>query len=356
MNHPGASRTDFAHPKRQDAACRTSLAQLPIAMQSRISESSWHQYCNHNAIMKMKDAMGVSSFFVGASMADARKSEAVLKFGLLRAAVAGVLAMGIAGTAQADLLAEVRARGTLVCGTMNTIEPMGYLDLKSRKVVGFDVDVCEAVAKGLGVQLEQKSIALEARIPELTLGRVDILSAVLGYTEERAKQIDYTDSHFQVPIRIMVATESPYKKITDLNGKKVGMSSGSTPEHWLRKRFPEVQAITFRDTPAVFTALKQGKIDGEGITQTSGAKLMAAGAGAFRYLDEALGWEPNGLGVRKGEPAFVAAVNKVLVQMEASGEMDRIWNKWLGSGTAYNIKRDKRLTPISQVSAELKTQ
>lgn len=289
-------------------------------------------------------------------MSEARLSGAGRRFGLLRVAVAATLAMGLVGVANADLLADVKARGTLVCGTVNTIEPMGYLDLKTRKVVGFDIDICEAVAKGLGLQFEQKSLSLEARIPELTLGRVDILSAVLGYTDERAKQIDYTDSHFQVPIRIMVPTASPFKKISDLNGRKVGMSSGSTPEHWLRKRFPDIQAITFRDTPAVFTALKQGKIEGEGITQTSGAKLIAAGAGAFRYLDEPLGWEPNGLGVRKGEPAFLAAVNKVLGQMEASGEIDRIWNKWLGAGTPYNITRDKRLTPINQVSADLKAQ
>ncbi|WP_164139902.1 transporter substrate-binding domain-containing protein, partial [Stenotrophomonas maltophilia] len=65
-----------------------------------------------------------------------------------------------------------------------------------RQIVGYDVDICQKVAESLGVALELKPIAVEARIPELIQGRVDILAANLGYTPERAQQIDFSFSYF----------------------------------------------------------------------------------------------------------------------------------------------------------------
>jgi polar amino acid transport system substrate-binding protein len=61
-----------------------------------------------------------------------------------------------------------------------------------------------------------------------------------------------------------------------------------------------------------------------------------------------LNFEATGLGIRKGEPAFLAEINRILLEMEKEGELDRIWDKWYGPSTPYNVKRDKKLTPIEQ--------
>jgi polar amino acid transport system substrate-binding protein len=62
-----------------------------------------------------------------------------------------------------------------------------------------------------------------------------------------------------------------------------------------------------------------------------------------------LTWEATGLGVRKGEPAFLAEVNRILESMEKSGEIDSLWDKWYGPTTRFNVKREKKLTPIDRL-------
>nr|WP_241391433.1 transporter substrate-binding domain-containing protein [Serratia proteamaculans] len=257
--------------------------------------------------------------------------------------------LGVAGTGSANQLVEIKARGEMVCGTLSTTEPLGFTDPKTRKIVGFDVDICQALAEQLGVKMVQKSLSVEARIPELQIGRVDILSAALGYTAEREKQIDFSSSHFQVPLKILVPVAAGYKTLADLDGKRVGMTSGSTSEYWLRKSFPKIGVVTYHDSPSGFLALEQRKISGQAFAQTSGLRYLKAGKGKYAFIDQAISWEPNALGIRKNEPEFLEAINDALVNLENDGKLDAIWNKWLGTDTEYKIKRENKLEPIDQV-------
>lgn len=90
--------------------------------------------------------------------------------------LAGALAL-VTGLAQADQLADIKAKGTLVCGTLGTAEPFSFPNPQTREVQGYDVEFCNAIAKSLGVKLELKLIAVAARIPELQQGRVDVVAA-----------------------------------------------------------------------------------------------------------------------------------------------------------------------------------
>jgi polar amino acid transport system substrate-binding protein len=252
------------------------------------------------------------------------------------------------GAAQADRLKEIKARGTMVCATLTGIEPLSFQDSATRKYVGFDVDTCNAIAKRLGVAMEHKPVTVEARIPELTLGRVDLVAAALGYTKERAEQIAFTSAHYQVPIKIIVASDSGITKFAELGGKKISSNKGSTPEYFARKVIPTAEVVTYQDTPTSFLALQQGKVQGLALSQPSGIRFVNEGGGKYRFLEESLYWEPTALGVKKGEPELLAAVNKALEDMEASGELEALWVKWYGPQTKFAISRDKKLTPISQ--------
>src|SRR5438046_9728115 len=113
----------------------------------------------------------------------------LISFGL------AAVALFVGQTARADQLADIKQKGTLVCGTLGTAEPFSFPNPQTRETQGYDVDFCAAVAKSLGVKLELKLISVPARIPELQQGRVDILAANLGWTPERAAQIAYSDSY-----------------------------------------------------------------------------------------------------------------------------------------------------------------
>ncbi len=79
--------------------------------------------------------------------------------------------------AQADQLADIRKTGELVCGVLGTDEPESFVDPKTRKIIGYDVDLCAAMAHKIGVNPEVKQLSVAARIPELLQARVDILAA-----------------------------------------------------------------------------------------------------------------------------------------------------------------------------------
>lgn len=257
-----------------------------------------------------------------------------------------IAAVGTVGVAHADRLKDIKDRGTLICATLSGSQPLAYQDPATRQYVGFDVDTCEAVAKHLGVKMEHKPITVEARIPELTLGRVDLVAAAFGYTKERARQVDFTSSHYQIPLKIIVSSDSGIKKFSDLAGKRISTEKGSTPELYARRVIPTAEVVTFQDNASQFLALQQGKVQGFAIGMASGLRFVNESGGKYKFLDEALAYEPTCLGVKKGESGLLAAVNKALEDMQASGELDAMWNKWYGPQTKFNIPRGK-LIPVS---------
>ncbi len=265
-----------------------------------------------------------------------------------------LLLLGLTSVASADQLADVKAKGQLICGTLSTAEPVGFVDPQTRQVVGYDVDICQGVADQLGVKMVQKTLSVEARIPELEVGRVDILSAAMGYTADRAKQIDFSSSHFQTPLKVLAPVDSGYKTLSDLNGKRVATTAGSDSVYYIHKYFPKITVVTFQDAPSAFLALEQRKVSGYASSQTAGVRYLQAGKGKFAFIDQAIAWEPNALGIRKNQPAFLAAVNNALANMEKNGQLEAIWNKWLGDKTVYKMKRVYKLEPISEVAASAK--
>ncbi len=261
--------------------------------------------------------------------------------------VTAAVLLTLCGAAQADRLADIKARGSLICATLTANEPLGFPDPATRQIVGFDVDMCNALAKQMGLKLEHKGISVEARVPELSLGRVDVVSAAFGYTKERAEQVEFTASHYQTPIKLVVPVASGLNKISDLADKKISAIKGSTLELFSRRALPTATVLTFQDGPAAFLALSQDKVQAMAQTQTGGIRYVNETGGKYKFAEGSLAWEPTALGVRKDEPALLAAVNDALEKMEKAGTIDELWVKWYGPKTKYNIVREKKLTPIA---------
>lgn len=261
------------------------------------------------------------------------------------AAVALVVA---SGAARADQLADIKARGTLVCGTLGTAEPFSFPNPQTREVQGYDVDFCTAIAKSLGVKLELKLIAVAARIPELQQGRIDVIAANLGYTPERAEQIAYSDAYYSSLQKVGVRRDQGLKAVNDLAGKRVSAPKGSTSELAVKKTLPTATTVTFQDPPAAFLAMQQGKVEGFAISEIMLVKFkqQVEASTPIDILEPALMQEYWGIGMRKEETALIKHVNATLESMEKSGEAARIFEKWLGAGTTYGMKRGFKIEPI----------
>lgn len=252
-------------------------------------------------------------------------------------------------SAWADQLSDIKSKGTLVCGVLGAYEPFGFIDVASRTTVGYDVDMCNAVANHLGVKAEVKPVSVEARIPELQQGRMDLLAAGLGYSPQRAEQVEFSDQYFVSPHKLIVKASRGFKQPGDLEGKRVSFTKGGITEGFVRSAVPGAKLTGYEDTPTAFTALTQNKVVGFSVAEVAARRLVSkTGASASEYiiLEPAVGSEKWGLGVRKGEATMLAAVNDALQKMEASGEAQQIFNKWLGDGTMYKMSRHFTIGPI----------
>jgi polar amino acid transport system substrate-binding protein len=253
-----------------------------------------------------------------------------------------------AGVANAEQLADIKAKGVLICGTLGTSEPFSYPDPKTREIQGYDVDFCKAVAKSLGVKLELKPISVAARIPELQQGRVDVVIANLGWSPERAQQIGFSDQYFASEQKVAARKESGYTSLKDLAGKRVSATKGSSSELAVRKAIPTATTVTFQDPPSGFLAMQQGKVDGFALSELSLVKYQqqSEASSPVVILEPGLMLEPWGIGMRKEETGLIKHVNGLLASMEKSGEALQIFNKWMGTGTGYKMQRSFKIEPI----------
>lgn len=258
------------------------------------------------------------------------------------------LALACCGLAHADQLADIKQKGVLTCGTLGVAEPFSFTSPQTREVQGYDVDFCAAVAKSLGVKLELKLVSVPARIAELQQGRVDIVAANLGWTAERAEQIAFSHSYYASLTKAAARKADNFKSPQDLAGKRVAAAKGSTSEAGARKSIPDVNVVTFQDVSAIFLALQQGKVDGAVVSEQILVKWQkeTASASPIDILEPELFTEPWGIGMRKDEVALIKHVNSVLDSMEQSGEAAKIFDKWLGKGTTYDLKRGFKIQQI----------
>jgi Bacterial extracellular solute-binding proteins, family 3 len=154
----------------------------------------------------------------------------------------------------------------------------------------------------------------DARIPELVNGRVDILTADLGYTPQRAQQIDYSLQCYVSPHRLVVRTDKGLNSLADMAGKKVSFIKGSTTEGFVRASVPTASLVNFDDAPTAFLALIQGKVDAFSASDLVGARLIAKSEAKvpLKFIEQPVGREVWGIGVRKNEPMLLEAVLDLL--------------------------------------------
>jgi aspartate/glutamate/glutamine transport system substrate-binding protein len=209
----------------------------------------------------------------------------------------------------------------------------GLKNPETGKVEGFDIDIAKGLAKkilGDENKIELKEVTSKTRIPMLNNGEIDAIIATMTITEERKKEVDFSDVYFMAGQSLLVKKDSKINSVKDLKkGMTVLTAKGSTSAQNIRKVAPEVNVLEFENYAEAFTALKAGQ--GDALT-TDNALLwgMAKQDPNFRVLDETFTEEPYGIAVRKGDKEFLQVINEYLKEIKENGEYDKIYEKWIG--------------------------
>ena len=194
-----------------------------------------------------------------------------------------------APAATGRILDAVRSRGRVVCGVHTSLPGFGYLDADGRNV-GFDIDLCRAVAVAMFNDPEAvEFVAIQAadRGPALQNAEVDMVARNMTWTTTRETQWgNFTQIMFYDGQGMMVRADSGFTTLEDLDGATVCVTTGTTTELNLadafRQRGLEFTAVTFEDTSAVYSAYQDGRCD----AATSDKSQLAAVRSGFTDPDE----------------------------------------------------------------------
>ncbi len=263
------------------------------------------------------------------------------------------VALLTAAPASADQLADIMARKELRCGTFADVPPFAAPDTKTREMVGFDVDLCIRIAKRWGVTAKVTPLSVEARVPEVKLGRVDLTIANLAYTLGRAEQIQFSDPYYLAKEMLAVKASDPSRSKADYKGKRLASTKGSTSELSIKMNGSE--PLTFQDTGSAFMAVQQNKALGMVANTMTITKLVNESKTKgveLKMIEEPMVFQPIGIGMKKEEPALLAKVNETLRAMDADGEINAAWNKWLGPDTEFKLTRTDKVVPLSELKFE----
>ena len=262
----------------------------------------------------------------------------ILAAGALTAAAAAVL---VGCGTDISSQAEQKLPDKIVIGLDDNFPPMGFRD-ESGNLVGFDIDLAQEASKRLGVPVEFKPIDWDSKEAALKSKQVDLLWNGLTITDERAQQIAFSKPYMHNQQLLVVRTDSPITNREGLAGKILGTQEGSSSINALEKNMDFQKSLSevkkYGDFVNAFMDLEIGRIDGVLVDSVVGRYYMTKKPGQFKVIDDKMGDEQFGVGLRKDDNLLRDKLNDVLKQMSEDGTMTKLSQKWFNEDITIKVR------------------
>lgn len=223
----------------------------------------------------------------------------------------------------ADQLEKINERGKIIIGIKNDYKPFGFLG-SDGKLQGFEIELAKYIGTqiaGSEDKIELVPVVASNRIELLNQGRIDIIVATLGRTEERAKVLDYGSDYYMLGEGSVAAPKDSKLKSWDaLKGAKLCGMLGNSFNRVLTEKYG-AELVLFQGTAELFKAFEDNRCDGVGFDEPILQQKVAEPAweGKYEITIPADSFIPIAIGVRKGETALRDAANKAIEQAAAEG-------------------------------------
>ena len=246
---------------------------------------------------------------------------------LATAAVAVLAALGMAacsggagssassGTQVGDRSPEqIKEAGEIVIGIFSDKAPFGYIDANG-KPAGYDVVYGDRIAADLGVTAKYVPVDAAARTEVLASNKVDITLANFTVTPERAEKVDFANPYFKVSLGVVSPTSAEITDVSQLAGKTLIVTKGTTAEAYFEANHPEVKLQKYDQYSDAYQALEDGRGDAFSTDNTEviawaiqhpGFSVGIKSLGDTSYIAAA---------VKKGNTALLDWLNNELVEL-----------------------------------------
>ncbi|MGW1958129.1 basic amino acid ABC transporter substrate-binding protein [Streptomyces sp. NPDC001920] len=220
-------------------------------------------------------------------------------------------------------------------GQLTTCTHLPYPPFQSEidgKVQGFDVSLIDLVAEDLGVKQAIVDQPFEnfKTGGSLNAGQCDLAAAGMTITEERKKNVDFSDPYFEATQAVLVDKKSGISSFAGLKGKKVGAQAQTTGEDYAKSK--GLDPVSFESSDAVLNGLRTGQVQAVVIDYpvVQGWLKDKANADAFQVAEQINTGEQYGFTVKKGNTELREAINKAIKEAKADGTYKKLYEQWIG--------------------------
>ncbi|SIT36127.1 glutamate and aspartate transporter subunit; periplasmic-binding component of ABC superfamily [Paraburkholderia ribeironis] len=237
-------------------------------------------------------------------------------------------------------LQKIRDTGVISLGIRESSVPFSYYD-NQQHTIGYSQDIAlrivDEVKKELKLSkltVKETPITSQNRIPLVQNGTIDIECGSTTHTRERDNQVAFTNSFFQYGVRLITRKDSGVKDFSDLAGKTVVTTAGTSEDRLLREmnnaKKMNMQLIFAKDHAESFLVLKTGRaaayVNDEPLLY--GARAREQDPQDYVITGTPPMSEAYGCMVRKDDPVFKKLADRVIADMQTSGETARLYTKW----------------------------
>jgi len=265
-----------------------------------------------------------------ASKSTAAKSTAAstaAKSTAAKSAAKSTAAKSAAGSAKkADV--KTAEKGVLTMATNAQFPPYEYYD--GDKIVGIDAEIAQAIADKLGLTLKIEDMEFDSIITAVQTGKADMGLAGMTVTEDRLKNINFSDSYATGVQSIIVKSDSAIASPDDLKGKKIGVQLSTTGDIYASQDYGEDNIEKFNKGADAVMALSQGKVDAV-IIDNEPAKAFVSANNGLKILDTKYIEEKYAACISKDNAGLLTAVNGALKELQADGTIKKILDKYISA-------------------------
>jgi glutamate/aspartate transport system substrate-binding protein len=248
-------------------------------------------------------------------------------------------AMGQDG-ALSPTLAAIKAAKAVNIGYREASPPFSFLDQANRPI-GYSLELCEAIVEEIGVAVDEPTLKIthvkvtsEDRIPAVESKKIDFECGSTTANAERAKRVAFSPLMFVAGTKLMVPAASTVKAITDLKGKTVVVTKGTTNEQAIqaadKKAALGLKIVTAEDHDQSYQMLADGKADAFATDDILLYGLIARhkAQDKMKVVGDYLSYDPYGIMFRKGEPEVAAIVERTFRKLATNHDLVPLYNKW----------------------------
>src|SRR5215813_3450014 len=240
-------------------------------------------------------------------------------------------------------LANIKRTHVVHLGYRESSPPFSFLDQANRPI-GYSLELCEAVVDEIGVEVDDPNLKIEYvkvtsddRIQAVLDKKIDLECGSTTANAERGKQVAFSPLMFVAGTKLMVPKAAPVQSVTDLKGKTVVVTKGTTNEqamHNADKKFSlGLNIVTAPDHEQSYQMLVDGKADAFATDDILLYGLIARhkAQGQFKVVGDYLSYDPYGIMFRKGEPQLAAVVDRTFRKLGSGRDLIPLYNKWFVS-------------------------